>query len=318
MRILILLLMMSGATVSFTQQNVQSASDYLSVINGLQAQISHTNMLYFRCAVHCQQAQDVENTRLELLQQVEQALGTIQRMPAHEGDDFMKNETIVFLQTLQSNCKGEYLEINENFLAPDDPTGAMEVYYDLVEAAERKLDRANERFHRAFRSFAAKNNIKIIEEEEGLESEVALANRINAYYRDVNKLDFQVQKELTRVVEALGTESYRRLEMARSNLEQAVKRTKYGLQEMSDFDGDDNLRQSALRFTIIAEGLATIHLPAMVEHLKSPSNETVEGYNAAVEFFNAEMMPATSLVHTAKESFLKDHVPKPPKGQRRI
>jgi hypothetical protein len=240
-------------------------------------------------------------------------------MPSFKGDDFMKKETITFLQTLLSNCNGEYLEINENFMSPDDPMGAMEVYYELVEVAESKLDRANERFHRAFNSFAARNDLKIQEEEEdGLESEVALANRINAYYRDINKLDFQVQRELAKVVESLGTDSYRQLETARFNLEQAVGRTKYSLQQLSDFDGDDNLRQSALRFTLIVESLATEHLPAMVEHLKNPRNETVDGYNAAVEFFNTEMVPASSLVHTAKENFLKDHVPKPPKGQRRI
>ncbi|MEL7220843.1 MAG: hypothetical protein AAGJ93_05955 [Bacteroidota bacterium] len=318
MRTLILLLMMSGATLSFTQENTQSAADYLTLINGLQTQISYTNMQYFRCAVHCQNAQDVENTRLELLQQVEQALGTVQRMPAPNEDDFIKNETVTFLQTLQSNCNGEYLEINNNFISPDDPAGAMEVYYDLVEAAELKLDRANDRFHRAFKSFAARNNINIIEQSEDEESEVALANRINAYYREVNKLDFEVQKELTRVVDALGTESYRKLEAARSNLERAIKRTKYGLEEMSDFDGDDGLRQAALRFAIIAEGLTDTHLPAIIAHLKSPSNETVDGYNTAVEYFNTEMMPVSSLVHTAKENFLKDHVPKPPKGQRRI
>lgn len=310
--------MIMGTTVGWAQ-NAQSASDYLSIVSGLQAEISHTNMMYFRCAVHCQDAQTIENSRMELLQQVTQALQTSQRMPGFKGDDFLKEETITFLKVLESNCNGEYIEINENFISIDDPIDAMDAYYELVEAAERKLERANDRFHRAFNIFAGRNDITIVEVEEGdLESEVARANRINAYYRAMNKLDFPVQRELSRVMQAVGDNSSRNLEHARYRLERAVNNAKYKLDQIGDFDGDSNLLISAQRNALILESLATEHLPAMVSYLEKPSNEHLDAYNAAVEFFNTQVAPSNEALNMAKENFLKDHVPKPPKGERRI
>lgn len=312
-------LLLALTLLFFTYQSeaqTTTASDYLGAINDLQANINHTNMLYFRCAVHCQNPQDVENSRQELLQQIELGLESAMRMPGYEGDNFLQEELVTLLQTLQANCNGDYVEIGSNFLRPEDPVGNLENYYRLVEASERKLERANLRFQRAFSVFAGRNGIKIVEAEG--ESEIAYANRINAYFRDINQLDFKLQKELARILEALQAQSHRALEDARFNLERETKRVKYALNQLSAFDEDDSLRQAALRFTIVVQSLEETHLPAMVTYLRQPTREGMDAYNLAVNFFNDEVLPASNNLLEAKDTFLKTHVPKPPKGQKRI
>lgn len=314
MRLLTILTLLLCSPNSWAQTT--TATDYLDIIQGLHANVNYTNMHYFRCTVHCQTPQEVENSRQELLQQIDQGLEAALQLPDFEGDSFMKEELITLLQTLQANCNGDYIEIGSNFLRPEDPVGNMENYYRLVEASERKLERANLRFRRAYNVFAGRNGIRIVEAEE--ESEIAYANRINAYYRDIKQLDFRLEKELTRILEALKVDSYRELEDARFNLERETKRVKYALSQLSAFDGDDSLRQAALRYTLVLQRWGDIHLPAFVSYLRQPTNEGVDPYNTALDFFNEEVLPASNHFLEAKDTFLKTHVPKPPKGQKRI
>lgn len=302
--------------VSLAAQDAQRAVNYMEALMGYQKHINHAQMMYFRCAVHCQDPQQVETYRKELEGQLSSAIKSVQLIPDFDGDATLKTEALTILQGQLKSCQQDYMEIGSKYAGARNTAEAIEEYYDLLEAAEKKHARQTERFERAYRVFAAKNSIQLMETEG--ESEVEYANRVNTYYRALNKPTLPVQSQLARAIAALEEQSARRMETARFSMAAEIKKAKYYVEQQEAFEDDDSLRQSTAEYLEVMDQVANVHFLAIVTYLERQNAETLTGYNDAVDFFNTQLNPAIEQLNVAQDNFLKNHVPEPPKGQKRI
>ncbi|RME96965.1 MAG: hypothetical protein D6772_11090, partial [Bacteroidetes bacterium] len=220
-----------------TAQGVEErAFNYLKAIMGYHQQVNQANMLFFRCAVHCQEPAQVETYRQELEKLLTNAIASVGRMPDFEGDASLKTESVTILNSQLEACREDYLELNENFAGLNSTADAIEAYYRLLEAAEKQQAQEAERFERAYRAFAAKYSIQLVENDT--ESEVAFANRVNSYYRSLNMPTLPLQSALARVMKAVQTGNDKHLENARFELAEAVKQATYQVVQLGPFAGD--------------------------------------------------------------------------------
>jgi chromosome segregation ATPase len=298
------------------QGSPERAFNYLEAIMGYHQQVSQANMLFFRCAVHCQDPAQVEAYRQELENLLTSAVESIGRIPDYEGDASLRTESITILNSQLESCRKDYLELNQNYAGVNSTADAIEEYYRLLEAAERKQARETERFERAYRGFAGKHDIQLVEND--MESEVEFANRVNGYYRALNMPTLPLQSAMARAMEAVEAENHKALEDARFALAAEIKKANYKVNQLGPFEEDDNFRQATLSYIEIMDQAAKTHFPAMVQYLRFQKNEDVEGYNAAIDFLNSSLNPAIQQLNLAQETFLKNHVPEPPKGTKRI
>jgi hypothetical protein len=298
------------------QGTQERAFNYLEAMMGYHQQISQANMLFFRCAVHCQDPAQVETYRQELEQLLKGSIDAVGRMPDFEGDDMLRTESLTILNSQLESCQKDYLELNQNYAGVNSTADAIEEYYRLLEAAERKQARETERFERAYRGFAAKHDIQLVEND--MESEVEFANRVNSYYRALNMPTLPLQSALARAMEAVQAGSHKELEDARFELEGAVRNANYKVNQLGPFEKDDDFRQATLTYIDVMNQAAETYLPAMVQYLRFQKNEDIEAYNAAINFLNTSLNPAIEKLNMAQDTFLKNHVPEPPKGTKRI
>jgi hypothetical protein len=283
---------------------------------GYHQQVSQANMLFFRCAVHCQDPAQVETYRQELEKLLTGAVEAVGRMPDFEGDATLRTESITILNAQLESCQKDYLELNQNYAGVNSTADAIEEYYRLLEAAERKQAKETARFERAYRGFASKHEIQLV--ENNMESEVEFANRVNAYYRALNMPTLPLQSAMARAMEAVQAGNHKALEDARFELAQAVKNGNYKVVQQGPFEEDDSFRQATLAYLEVMNQAAEVHFPAIVQYLRFQKNEDIEGYNAAINFFNSSVNPAIERLNVAQDAFLKNHVPEPPKGTKRI
>ncbi len=317
LKLIVLSIICCSATLNLSaQQSAERAFNYLQAIMGPHEQVSQVNMLFFRCAVHCQDPAQVESYRQELEKLLTTSIEAVERMPDFEEDASLRNESATILKSQLASCQQDYLELNANYAGVNSNADAIEAYYALLEEAERKQAAETERFEQAYQTFADKHGIQLM--ESTMESEVEFANRVNAYYRSLNMPTLPLQSGMARVMEAVQRSNAQGLTDANAELQEAVTKAKAKVSALEPFAEDDAFRQATLAYIKVLEEASSSHLPAMAKYLSSQKGEDLNAYNAAVAFFNNSLNPAVQKLNEAQDAFLKKHIPEPPKGQKRI
>jgi hypothetical protein len=300
-----LFLLLSGLfylAISASAQDYGNPGEYLGAINAQSVNISKKFLSYTSASAHGTRAKKVENLRMKLLDEVQEARMNISGMPSFKGDKSFRDTSVSFMKLYYNVLNEDYSKIINMEEIAEQSYDAMEAYIMAQEMVSKKLDEANDKMKTAVEGFAAKNNITLTKSQSEMDDMMSKVGEINKYYHQLHLIFFRPYKQEENMLEAMQKNNITGIEQNKSSL---AKYAQEGLQKLTaikPFDGDNSLlaacktvlnfyadeaneKMNAVSdFYLTKERFESIKKE--YEKKSSPSKQDVDAYNKSVNDIN--------------------------------
>jgi len=291
---------------SYAQETADPGA-YLSAINAEYGKMSKDVMDYIRAANHGKSARKVEKRRTELALQAKESEKTIRKMRPYKGDSKLRDSIAVYFRINYHVINEDYGKIVDMEDIAEQSYDAMEAYMLAKEKAEDKIDEAQEAAEKEYRSFAATNNIKLIEGDSKLSLKLKAASEVNGYHKILYLIFFKSYKNESYLMDALNKTNVSAIEQTRNALAASATEDLTKVGPIQGFKGDLSLKNATQQLLSFYKNEATTQIPILVEYFlakesfekikkvmdsKSASartKEDIDAFNKAVNDFNAKV-----------------------------
>ena len=293
---------------------------YMSAISDPQHEMDQKYMAYMSAAGHGRRARKVEKLRMQTLQSINDTRYKIIALPVYKGDNSYRKSTIDYIQFCYNVFNEDYAKIVNMEEIAEQSVDQMQAYLLLQEKTEQKLKEAGERVNKAEKDFAAKYNIKLIEEKTEFGEKMETASKLTRYTNNVYIIFFKCNWEDGQLTKAMNNKKITEAEQARNAL---ISYANEGLQALTadslrSFQGDPALAQQCKQSLMFFKKTAEKDIPKMLDfYLKEENfqkikksmdlkgNKTqadVDAYNKAVAQMNAGVNDYNQLNNTVNNS----------------
>lgn len=180
----------------------------------------------------------------------------------------------------------------------------MEAYLLLKEKTEEKQHEVFEKYQTAYRDFAARNNVELIQSDKNeLFEKMVQATHINHYYNDVFIIFFKTNWQDDQINDAIEAKNLNNLEQSRNSMISFALEGQKVLDTLKSFQGDPSLTTACKQALAFYKKEAETLLPVIIdfnlrqeqfEKMKSAfekksthTKEETDAYNKAVKDINA-------------------------------
>lgn len=228
-------------------QDMSVAGEYLNFVNEQCAQITNDRMAYTSAASHSKSAKKVEKKRLELMQTLRQSTYNMKKLKPFKGDAALRDSAVVYFQITGAVLNEDYSKIVNMEEVAEQSYDDMEAYMLAKEKANERADRAFQTFDNEYRSFAAKNNITLVEKSSKLSKKMEETGQVFKYYNKIYLIFFKSYKDEVYWMDALQRADINALEQTKNAL---LSSSSEGLKKMSPittYNGDKSLKVACER-----------------------------------------------------------------------
>jgi len=234
-----------GAAILFSTsvkaQNLDNPGDYMGAISQQQENISKKFMSYASAAAHGKRAKKVENLRSKLLDEVQEARMNISGMPSYKGDKSLRDTAVNFMKFYYNVLNDDYSKIVNMEEIAEQSYDQMEAFLMAQEMVDKKLAEANERMKVASESFAAKNNVTLVEGKSKLGDMTKKVSELNKYYHEVYLVFFKASVQENYLLEAVSKGNITGIEQSKGALLKYAQEGLEKLKSIKSYDGDNDL-----------------------------------------------------------------------------
>ncbi len=299
-RALLLCLILFITTIA-RAQDAPPAKVYMDKVTEGQQQITEDFLSYTSAIAHGKTARKIEKRRKELVTAVEQARSRIKALPDYDGDTTVKSAAYNYYTVDYNLLNNDYAKIVDMEEIAEESYDNMEAYLLAEEKADEKLNQSFARWDTAFKVFAGKHNIKLLEDNSTLSKKSAEVAKVNTYYHQVYLIFFKSYKQDMYLTAAVNKKDINGIEQNKTTL---LKNTGEGLEKLNKvhaFEDDADLVAACRKALLFFEREAKTSVPVIsdflvkndnFEKLKkamdggSHSKEDVDNYNKAVRDMN--------------------------------
>ncbi len=287
-------------------QTYAHAGEYMTAMAEQYQQLRQDQWAYIKAVSRGRGARKVERKRQALLQTNREIRGGLRRMKPYEGDASLRDSVIGYLELCYKVLDEDFAEIVDLEAIAEDSYDLMEAYMAAKDAANDKLDEANDRLQTQQQVFAATHHVNLQEAEETkLSQRLAQAGLVFDYYNRVYLIFFKVFKQEIYLMEAVGTGNVSSLLQNQGTLLKFAEEGLAKLDTLSTFEGDASLREACRKALEFYKAEAEKDAPVLAEFFlkqetmqnlqqvmetkkrKDLTQEEVDQFNQAVEDFNA-------------------------------
>ncbi len=312
------------STFSAIAQDYDNPVEYMNAISKQRENVSKKFMSYASAAAHGKKARKVENLRMKLLDEVQEARMNIGSLPSFKGDKAYRDSTVAFIKLYFNVLNEDYSKIVNMEEIAEQSYDDMEAYMMAQEMVEKKLEEGNDKMHLATETFAAKNNITLNKSTSELGEKMKQVHEINTYYKDVYLIFFKANKQDSYLNEAISKNNITGIEQNRSSLLRYAQEGIEKLKGIKAFQGDNSLKNACtnvMNFYVklheqmknISEFYLTKERFEVIKKefgkKSSPSQAEVDAYNKAVKDINAASQAfnnTTQSVNKGRSDILND------------
>jgi hypothetical protein len=299
-----LLLIFVCPNLSYSQ--VEDAAAYLSAINAEYGKISKEVMDYISAANHGRSARKVEKRRSELALQLKESEKAIRKMKPFKGGFQLRDSIASYFRMSHHVINEDYGKIVDMEEIAEQSYDAMEAYMLAKELASDKMDKAHEVAQVEYKSFAAANNIRLIEGDSKLGDRIRAAGLVNSYHQKFYLLFFKSYKNEAYLMEALNKGNVGAMEQTRNALASSAEGDLAKIGPMQGFKGDLSLKNATQQILFFYKSEAA-QMPSLIEYYlakeefekikkgfdsKKQSDRTqedIDQYNKAINDFNSKV-----------------------------
>lgn len=229
-------------------QTINSATEYLDFI-GIQHRSIMENVWDYTSSVsHGKSARKVEKRRKEVIQSIEDAQKSIAKLKPFNNDASLRDSVLSYLEISHVVLSENYGKIVDMEVIAEQSYDAMEAYLMAQEIANQKLDEVEQMMINEHRSFAAANNITIIENNDPLTKKMQKAGEVIKYYNTIFLLFFKSNKQEAYLIEALSKSDLNAIEQNRSTLEKYANEGLANIDTIKSFSGDLSMVAATKQF----------------------------------------------------------------------
>jgi len=285
-------------------QKIDNAGEYLTFIGKEFKQISDEMWDYTSAAAHGKSARTVEKKRKEIVTQLTQSIGKIQRLPGFKGDETYKDSVVSYLKLSKLVMNEDYAKIVDMEEIAEQSYDAMEAYMLAKEKADDKMGEANLMVDEQEHAFAAKNNVNLIESNDKISKKLKEAGKVYKYYNVIYLIFFKSYKQELYVLDAQNKGDFNAMEQNRNALTKTVAEGKAKMAAIQPFSGDGSVKaacldmlnfyeKEAVKFSDVAsfflqkEKFDKIKASFDAKKPADRKQADVDQFNAAVNEFNA-------------------------------
>jgi hypothetical protein len=217
-------------------QEFENAGDYMGYIGKANDELTATYLSYLSAVAH-NRAKKAEKRRMDVVNVITETRYKIQGMPPWKGDKSYRDTTIAYLKILNSVFNEDYARIVNLEEIAEQSYDAMEAYMLAQQKAGEKLQDAAKRQQEVQKAFAAKHNIKLVDNETDLDRKGKEATTLTKHYDDVYLIFFKPYKQEAYLMEAVNKKNIIAIEENRNSM---LKFAEDGLQKLKDLKGYNN------------------------------------------------------------------------------
>jgi len=297
----VLLLFILPIANSSLAQDLENASQYMSFIGTQRVNISKKYLSYASASAHGKRAGKVENLRMKLLDEVQEAKMNIGSLPAFKGDKGYRDTTVAFMKTYYNILNDDYSKVLNMEEIAEQSYDEMEAFLLVKEGIDKKLEEGNKKMHLAETDFAGKNNIKLVESTSDLGEKTKQVHELNQYYNELYLLFFKPYKQEEKLMEAIGKGNITSIEQTKNAMQGYAQAGLDKLKDIKGFQGDNSVLAACkliLQFYVTEAGeVAAISdyflvkerfdaLNKEYEKKSDPAKTDVDNYNKGVNDIN--------------------------------
>ncbi len=326
---------------SVHSQNFKNASEYLDFVGEEQQLISKSMWKYTKAVAHSKSDRNINNKRKTLIKTMEKSISKIKRAKGFDGDEY-KNQVLEYMQLNESLLKNDYAKIVDMKAIAEQSYDAMEAYMLTREAADKKMEEAQQMYETNFYAYATKHNINIIESDTDLGKKMKISGEVFSHYNKLYLIYFKVYINEVYLIDALNKSDISALEQATNALSESAKEGLEILKTEKAYKTDKSIilaTKSAFEFFIDE---ADVKFPKIIEFLvlnedfetikntleKTPErkrtkkqidtyNKKVKEVNKAVKVYNKtntelnnKRQSINNKLNATNDKFLGKHIPK--------
>lgn len=289
------------------QSNAQGLDDpgaYIGAINNAQLDMNKTYMAYISAAAHSGRARKIEKMRQQAIESITNAKYKIIDLPIYKGDNSLRKSSIDYVSLVYKVFNDDYAHIVNMEELVDQSFDEMQLYLLLQEKTNDMLKAANERMDKAVKDFAAKYNVKLIDDKTELGNKMEEAGKVSKYRDKVYLLFFKCNWQEGQLTEAINKKNVTTIEQARNALIKYATEGLAALDTLKSFQNDPSLAVACRQALIFYKKEAETETPKVSDYILKEENfnkiktsfdakpqsgrtqQDVEAYNKAVNEMN--------------------------------
>jgi hypothetical protein len=282
-------------------QDFDSPVQYMDYISLQRGNISKKFMSYASASGHGKRARKVENLRMKLLDEVQEARMNISGMPSFKGDKTYRDSAVSFMKLYFNVLNDDYTKVLNMEEIAENSYDEMEALLMIKEGIDKKLEEGNAKLRKAEEDFAKAHNINLIESSSDLGEKLKQVHEMNKYYNEVYLLFFKPYMQEQSLVAAGGKGNITGIEQTKNTVQNYAQAGLDKLKDLKPYQGDNSMLfacRSMLQFYVKEAGdMGAItdyyltkerfeKIQKEYERKSEPSKADVDAYNKGVNEIN--------------------------------
>lgn len=269
---LIFILLFSQLTLNSTAQAPNDPVAYMSAINNAQTEMNQKYMEYMSAAAHGRKARKIEKLRHQVLQSIDDSRYKTLDIPIYKGDNSLRQSSIDYIKLCYNVFNDDYAKIVNMEDIAEQSYDEMQAYLLLREKTNEKINDAVAKMHEASETFAAKYNIKLIDQKSELDSKLDDASSVNDYVDSVYLIFFKCYWEDGEIVKAMNKQKLTEMEQGRTSLIRFADEGLAQLSAMKPYAGDASLANTCKKVLQFYKKMAEEDLPKQTDYFLKTEN----------------------------------------------
>ena len=311
MKSILALLLIFLVNITARSQDFNDAVDYNNYIIKEQNLIISQALVYMSWSVHSEDANDVEKRRMHLVNDIQESIKKINKMPPFNGSSRLKNQTLEVFELYVQIYETDLLKMLGLKKKYRDNYEALEAYLAAEKEVDEKMKKALEKLSRAQESFAKANDIKFQEDKgNGLAFEVDQINLLSNYSRRVFLEYFYVSWKFQDMVSILHERNGKLLDRKREDVMESATKALKNLKAMERFNNDREYMGQTVDLIEYLLGLSRREFAriAVIYKKETLTQKDANYINKVFNDYNANIQTLVYNWNLANQSLWKGHV----------
>lgn len=262
----VFLLFLSLNAIVFGQK-FKTPDEYLSYIKSEEINISESNWKYTSAIAHKNwiQIDEAKKNLIKTLQNAKKKIGKLKE--GYNGDVEYKNQIIKYFDYCEKTLNEEYDKIIDLKNLEEQSNDAMDAYMQLDDLVNAKLDSENQKVDLAYRSFATKYNIELVNTESEWSKKIKVYNEVCAYHTSINLICFKLNFTDETLLRGILNGDLGAIQQNANALIQYANEGLSTLNTIEPYDGDYSLINSAKKVFEYYKKQAEAYVPSLINFI---------------------------------------------------
>jgi hypothetical protein len=264
----ILFILILFSSLPLSGQNPETPPGYMDYFTSRELELSKKYLTYMGEVAHGNRARKLEKRRQELIAEIRQSLSEANRVRPYKGDATLRDVYKTYWDILLKVFNEDYHKIVDMEEIAEQSYDHMEAYLLAQEKAGQVLNQAQEKIEPVYRDFAARNNIRLIENGDSkMDKRLRQVGEVNNYYHQIFLIFFKSYKQEAYVMDALSKKDINAIEQNRNTLIRFAHEGLTRLDTIKAFKGDGSLATACRKVLEFHKVEGEKQLPGLNDYL---------------------------------------------------